>query len=370
MIEQFDELLKKFLKEGLGKEEGRLFATLFKNPECQLYLASKIDQELLDEQSPVEADEVIGKKVLQLLKDKIRENDEPDQEEGYAEVISMRSERRKLYRFAAVAASVVFVAVSVFLWKNRTENPDISKKTVSNYSLTGEHHEINTTGRDKKIQLSDNSLVILANNSELVYNEPFRNNRTIHLTGKAYFKVFKDKTSPFTVISGEISTTALGTEFTVTAFKSNSNVVVRLYEGKVVVRPVNKLDSKIKSEVYLLPGEEFVYGRDGVAKNKGYKKGALPIQVLSEEKFLDDPSLPENEKGSWYMFNDQSLGSVLDQLAALYNVQIVYNKKDIEQIYFTGKYERTESLDAILKRICAINNLNIIKKDAAYLISR
>lgn len=370
MIEQFDELLSKHLKKGLGEKEVQLFTTLLKDPECQLYLASKIDQELLDEQLLVEADEAIGGKMLQFLKNKIRESDKSEQEEAYAEVISIGFKRKKLFRFIAVAASVILVVVSVALWREKSENQGIAKKNESNYLLLREHHELNSTGQDKKIQLSDGSLVILANNSELVYNEPFRNTRTIHLTGKAYFKVFKDKTRPFAVISGKISTTALGTEFTVTAFKNDSNVVVRLYEGKVVVRPVNKIDSKMKKEVYLLPGEEFVYGSDGVAKNKGYKKGALPIQMLNEEKFLDDPSLPENEKGSWYMFNDQPLASVIDQLAALYNVRIFYKEKDIQKIYFTGKYERTESLDVILNRIAVINDLKVIKKDSAYLISK
>jgi len=289
-----------------------------------------------------------------------------------AEVVEMKWYKRKAVRSIAVAASIILViGLTIVLFTNNKPVRQPDTAVTGNDTISLVHHEVNTTGKEKRIELSDGSLILLANNSEVIYRQPFDEmSREIRLIGKAYFKVAKDTTRPFSVISGEISTTALGTEFTVTAFKESKQIVVRLYEGRVVIKPLDKLNKKMKKEVYLLPGQEFVYGSNNVVKNKVYKKNSLPEQVLNEEKFLDDPSIPENEKGSWYMFNNQQLASVIDQLSALYNVKIDYDRKDVQNVYFTGKYERTESLEIILKRIGVINNLKIIKTDTAFLIGK
>lgn len=368
MIENFDELISKHVSGKLSEEERLSLATLLKNPECQLFLASKIDGDLPEVQLFADVDEMIGDQILRELKIKIQESKLAEKEVSYENVIPINSDKKKIYRVIAVAASVTLIIISVLFWNNGKEKAVV--KSNEPLQLRGEQHEVNHTGNEKRIQLSDSSLVILADNSELVYNEPFRDNRSIRLTGKAYFKVFKDQAHPFTVISGEISTTALGTEFTITAYKDTKQIVVRLYEGKVVVKPLDMASTKMKKEVYLLPGQQFVYGKDNASRNKSYKKGSLPEQVMNEEKFLDDPNIPENEKGSWYMFNNQLLSQTLDQLSALYNVRIVYNKEDVSNVYFTGKYERSESLETILKRIGTINNLKVVKNDTAFIITK
>jgi hypothetical protein len=231
-------------------------------------------------------------------------------------------------------------------------------------------HEVNTTGKEKRIQLTDGSLVVLANNSEVTYREPFSNIRDITLSGKAFFKVVHDQTKPFTVTSGDISTMDMGTEFTVTAFRNKSHIIVRLYEGKVVIRPVDKTNKRMKQDVYLLPGQEFVYGSQPAINKFRINRNAAPEQVLQQEQAGDNPSLPEISDKPYFMFNNQMLGDVFDDLAALYNVKILYNKKDVQKIYFTRKYDRTDSLENILEEIGTIHHLTITKKENAYIISR
>ncbi|WP_188133946.1 FecR domain-containing protein [Chitinophaga sp. CF418] len=275
----------------------------------------------------------------------------------------------------AIAASVLLVIGLgwKFFINNKRDVPvaqHTEKKTDSLAFVV--RHEVNTTGREKRIQLADGSLIILANNSEIAYREPFTEKRDITLIGKAYFKVAHDKRRPFTVISGDISTTAVGTEFTVTAFGSSKKVVVRLYEGKVVVKPVDKLNKKMKGDVYLLPGQLFVYDSQAAGKVKSFKlnRNVAPEQIINEELSHDEPSLPENTGGSWYQFNNQLLAEVFDQLSQIFNVPIVYDKKDIQNIYFTAKYNRTDSLENILKEIAILHNLSVTKKDNAFIISK
>ena len=85
------------------------------------------------------------------------------------------------------------------------------------------------------------------------------------------------------VRSGEISTTALGTEFSVTAFEGTDSIIVRLYEGKVVVKAADRAVSTMKKEVYLLPGQEFVYGgQTGTIRSFKLKQTAAPEQLINE----------------------------------------------------------------------------------------
>ena len=280
----------------------------------------------------------------------------------------------RLLRFVAVAASVIFVIGLgwKFFSTNKMETPVAMNTEKRTDQVLVVRHEVNATGKEKRIQISDGSLIVLADKSEITYQEPFTNRRDITLLGKAYFKVAKDKSRPFTVISGDISTTALGTEFTVTAFKSENRIVVRLYEGKVVVKPLQKKNSKLKNDVYLLPGQQFIYSNETTTNVKTFKvdEDESPEEVLNHEIERDNPYVPQNAPGSWYMFNNQSVEQVLDQLGDLYEVRIIYDKKDVENIYFTGKYNRSVSVELILNQIGTLNNLTVTRKDNTFIISK
>ncbi|MGZ3819363.1 MAG: FecR family protein [Mucilaginibacter sp.] len=303
-------------------------------------------------------------------------NEQEQFEDEYLEDVRA-PQKSKLYRVlitTAIAASVTLMIGLgwVFIGNNKEETSvgQNTKKMTDSLTFVVKH-EVNTTGKEKRIKLSDGSLIILANNSEVTYRQPFTDRRDITLSGKAFFKVAKDKARPFTVVSSDISTTALGTEFTITAFEKSKNIIVRLYEGKVVVRAVKKANKTMKDDVYLLPGQELVYSNQtgtivGAIKLKDKN---TPEKIMQEELARDNPLIPTND-GSWFMFNNQTLDQVLDQLAALYNVEIVYSKKDVQNIYIISKYNKSEPLETILKEISIPNKLTVTKKDAAFIISR
>lgn len=274
-------------------------------------------------------------------------------------------------KWVAVAASVIMIIGLSWVLFNKKDQEvaqqPVKKTDSAAYTV---RHQLNNTGADRKIALPDGSLVILANNSIITYKEPFGAAREILLSGKAHFKVAKDKSRPFIVSSGDISTTALGTEFTVTAFEQSKQISVRLYEGKVVIKPVNKQNLKMKQDVYLVPGQEFIYGSNGILV-RSFK----PKEVAAKAKPTDDVqpdslSIPEDLSAPYFMFNNQSLDQVFDNLSALYNVKIVYQKKDVQNIAFTGKYEQTKSLESILELIGKLNKLTITKTDSAYIVSK
>jgi transmembrane sensor len=294
------------------------------------------------------------------------------------EIPRTRSVLYKSIITTAVAASLLIIVgfISGFFNSDKRCSPGISQATKQKSESPSVfiRYEKNTSGKLKQILLGDGTEITLSSNSELSYQEPFApNRREITLTGKAYFKVAEDKARPFTVFSGDLSTTVLGTKFTVTAFRKAQTIVVRLFEGKVVVKPVSQNRKKPGKDFYLSPGEELIYNtlsstaklRKFVAKQK---KTVRPDSLTDIAK--DVPLIPLNEKGSWFMFNNQSLDLVLDQLANLYDVKIVYSKADVKRKYFIGKFEKSESVENVLNQIAALNNLKVQKKADKFILSK
>lgn len=305
---------------------------------------------------------------------------DPDISRRLFENIQQQTTRKagRLKIMLRVAAAAVVLLLVGLGWRYlNTDNRELpiiaaTPATKENIAAVITRHETNYTGKNKTIQLEDGSLIILSNNSEIVYQLPFISARNISVTGKAFFKVAKDKTKPFIVTSGAITTTALGTQFTVAAHKGSGHVIVRLYEGKVVVKPVNKANRYLKEDVYLLPGQEFIYGEQALAKKQSFKltKATAPEQIMTQETAMDNPSVPQNLKGSWFQFNNRPVSEVLDQLAEIYKVKIVYDKKDVQNIYFIGKYNSSDSVETILKRIGKLNHLTIAKNDSGFIINK
>jgi transmembrane sensor len=381
---QYDELLVKYLADDLNTEEKAFVETwIHTNEQNRIYfeelqsawnltvLKNTLEKVNVNEEWNHFRQTITptSTKVIPLHQEHEKNRDDEKEPEQQRKSLVFRILVR-----TAIAASVLFVIGLgwIFFFNNKAETPVVQHTQEKKDSvLFVVHHEVNTTGKQKRIQLPDGSLIVLADNGEISYREPFTNRRDITLIGKAFFKVAHDKERPFTVFSGAISTTALGTEFTVTALEKANQIIVRLYEGKVVVKAVDKGDRKLKKDVYLLPGQAFVYGSQTDAKVKKFKaNNTSPEAIINNELSSDHPSLPQDIKGSWYMFNNQSLADVFDQLSAIYKVKIAYEKKDIENIYFTGKYNQSDSLESILKDIAILHSLTITKKDNEVIVSK
>ena len=70
------------------------------------------------------------------------------------------------------------------------------------------------------------------------------------------------------------------------------------------------------------------------------------------------------------MFNNQSLPQIFDQLEKMFNVEIGYDRKDIEKLYFIGKFDKTDSVEYILGCITTINDLTLSKQGNKFLIHK
>lgn len=270
------------------------------------------------------------------------------------------------------AACMGAIVATTLMWLNyRKPLPELAKENNAKTTVPVLiRHIENTRDRDTAVLLPDGSGVVLSGHSALTFSEPFVNRRELSLTGKAEFNVVTDKVHPFRVVSRAVSTVVLGTRFRVTAYKKSSQIKVRLYEGKVMVQPVNRLDKKMPADFRLQPGQEFIYSNNAMAYVRNSGSRAEGAEHDATEVAGRGLTVPGSNSEAWNLFNNQPLGLVFDQLSELYNVKIIYNKQDVKRKYFVGRFNKSDSLDIILKYITTANKLYFDKKENGYYIYR
>ena len=270
----------------------------------------------------------------------------------------------KLVTRLAVAACVILLAGigwRVLLDRQiEGDAPALAKKISQADSF---QYARNVTDEKMAIAMKDGSLIELYPASEVRFREKTKSRREIYLRGKAYFKVVPDINTPFVVYSNEIETTVLGTSFTVTSFETDNTIKVGLHTGKVLVRSrsADNMPVKLSGGMDLSPGELLVYDRK-----------SRVVKILSPGRRPDSRTNKPNGTGlpEWYMFSGQSLEQVFDQLSVYYSVEIGYSPADVRNRYFTGRYEKGDSLDTILQDIALLNRLSIINQNGRYVVKK
>lgn len=231
------------------------------------------------------------------------------------------------------------------------ENLHAEVKTVVNWKSV-----VNYTEQDQLLTLPDNSTVKIYPGGELRYTVPFvQHNREIYLKGKGFFEVTKDKKHPFIVYAKGVSTTALGTSFTITALEKNKLVKVQLHTGKVWVKNVDSTNHIKPFSEILKPGDELVY-------NTLLNKVKLMDAKLPLSKQKDSPAILN--------FTQAPLADVFASLEQHYQVKIIYNPADVAEMSFTGSLKLTQPIVTILEEITELNKLSQTKTTKGYLISK
>ncbi|WP_436486811.1 FecR family protein [Chitinophaga sp. ARDCPP14] len=252
-------------------------------------------------------------------------------------------------RWYAAAAAVVLIISGGLLWtilRPLPINKTMAVKPVQTNTAPAAtlRTVMNNTRKTMPLQLSDGSMVELAPESEVKYQEPFTGNRRdVYLKGQALFRVTGNKEQPFTVYAGQLGTTALGTVFKITAWDRKAITQVQLISGKVVVKPDHA------AGVYLRPGQALRYDRQKmlVTVNDVIKKDKIPSRINEIITFSNEP-----------------LTGVFRQMSEKYHVSIQYTASSLTGMNFTGTFDSSkETLKEFLTTIGTLNNLTINQKD-------
>jgi len=215
----------------------------------------------------------------------------------------------------------------------------------------------NTSGKTETIVLPDGSHVKLFANSALRYTDSFGIVcRASWLEGEAIFTVEKDKGHPFTVYSGGLATTALGTSFGVRAPAAADMITVKLFTGRVVVRSAPPFRYRGK-DVYLSPGEQVLFDHHSLLARVSR---FVPQSGNATGKEADPQGL---------VFNNSPLKIVFTRLSLQYHTTISYKYSDIAGMNFTGSMS-TDSLPDFLRLLATMNDLDIQEQPTGYIIAR
>ncbi len=200
--------------------------------------------------------------------------------------VTYDSKRWKVWAML-VAAVLVLCAVPIFITMAYSveiaQREEVSMKRI-----------YNPMGRKSVIRLPDGSTVNLNAGSELTFPTEFTDSlRIVELSGEAFFDVAKDDSKPFVVLSGELQTRVLGTQFNVAAYKDDQQIDIALVEGKVKVRAQSFIASEGVKIIY--PGQLLAYDREHHTYRKkfferddliAWKEGVLVLDNLGFDDFL------------------------------------------------------------------------------------
>lgn len=248
--------------------------------------------------------------------------------------------RRLWWRRIAVA-SVLLVAAGA-LW--------IYVALLKRSSIPVREHVLTTLpGKQRFKRLPDGTLIWLSPASTLHCTERLDNGAmNLRLEGEAFFEVQQDAARPFTIVTGALTTTVLGTSFSIQAYRDQPAVGVTVVTGKVAVK-------ETKEAIAVSPHQRAVF-------NKQTKAISISDHVDTEQLLLRREGILK--------YKGAPLQEVISTLGNYYNVRINIEGPTDDCFYF-GDFDIQKGLDKALQQLCLTLNATLVKKDATtYIIKK
>lgn len=251
--------------------------------------------------------------------------------------------RRQAYSLLKIAASVAVIlcsAVTLYLLCNNIID---NKERIADNIYWFEVE----SGQKGSIRLSDGTLVYLNAASKISFAGDYNSeNRVVNLQGEAYFDVAKNPNKKFIVSCNGIDIEALGTEFNVKAYPTDSIITTTLAEGKVKV-------SSNEQSVTLLPNDVATYNM---------KRHTIKSSTVA------DISIANFWRTGQLVFEGESLASIAQTIERMYGVKININDVRLKNMKFTGTIQNN-SLNNIMHVISISYPLTYTISDSIITIS-
>lgn len=187
---------------------------------------------------------------------------------------------------------------------------------------------------ERRITLPDGSVVTLTPHSYLRYAHPFgRTDRTVALTGQAFFNVTRNPKKPFFVYTDAVVTRVLGTSFTVrNRVGQPATVIVRTGRVSVYSRRTFKSDGKMAKGLVLTPNQQAtIRSGDGLLARSLVDK---PLPLPGEATLAID-------------FENRPISEVIDALIKMYGVPIDYDHERLSRCSVTVKLVKEPLFDQL-----------------------
>ncbi|HVW94367.1 MAG TPA: FecR domain-containing protein [Mucilaginibacter sp.] len=176
--------------------------------------------------------------------------------------------------------------------------------------------------------LADGTKVMLNAASSITFPTAFPGKeRLVTVTGEATFLVAHDATKPFKIQVAGQTVEDIGTEFDINAYSDEPVVKVVLASGKVRI-------AKNGHEAFLNPGQE-----------------AITFSNNSEIKIKTaDLDAAFAWRNGMFLYDNESLESIMRQIARWYDVDVVYDGADKNKL-FGGGISRYKNVSQVLRKL-------------------
>ena len=262
-----------------------------------------------------------------------------------------------LQKWVAAASILLILGVGLFYhyYISPSVNSAYSKLTSQSSNTLVEI--INTSSTELSVKLPDGSEARLKPNSRLSYNKTFDGKlREVYLAGEAFFEVKKNPQKPFMVYANGLVTKVLGTSFSVKAFETDKEVIVKVTAGKVSVYTQNtslNQDPEING-VVLTPNQKIIFGKDDERFTRTLVE--KPIVIIT------------NKELQQFSFNDAPIEQIFLALENAYGVKIIFDRDVLINCHLTTSLSN-ENLFEKLDIICAGIEANYKVVDAQIIIT-
>ena len=186
-------------------------------------------------------------------------------------------------------------------------------------------------GGQYRLMLPDGSRVWLNAVSSIRFPTAFTGKeRTVEITGEAYFEIAKDLSRPFRVLvrphsgNGVMEVAVLGTHFNINAYKDEPAIKTTLLEGSVKV-------SMSTSLTITKPGQQAQLNNSEI------------IKVINDADVAEAVAWKDGR----FEFNDADLKTIMRQVMRWYDVDVEY-QGNLPDRYFTANISRNKTLSGVL----------------------
>lgn len=227
-----------------------------------------------------------------------------------------------------IAASILIVSAVAFWLIN-----DRLISVSNNYA----YEDLSSgVGKRKVLEMPDGSRITLNSGSRIRIGKNFSKERKVEIVdGEVFFEVKHDRSRPFIISSGKMTTCVLGTSFNISAYSALSTMSVQVTSGKVSVSREGQIRVVERDQ-------QCIYDKEGHslkvqsfnAEQLGWRKGKLSLNdvtfadmaVLMEKNFgVKIRAGSEGIKKNRYT-TELSTGmrpeKAVDVLAAIHNLKI------------------------------------------------
>ncbi len=245
-------------------------------------------------------------------------------------VVGLNTKKSSSRWIGWAAAAAIALAVGFWFTAQSTVAPTDLLSTNTKYQ------------EQKTVTLADGTKVWLNGNSELRYPANFTGKqRTVALTGEAFFEVTRNPNQPFIITTNKSKVTVLGTSFNVRAITAENETEVFVKTGKVRFENSNG-DQKVE----LTPSEKGVYN---AADN------------TIRESVEEDMNEIAWQSGR-LVFKDTPLKEVIADLNKQFAVDIKLSNASLNTCVYSSIEKTTDGITVILQAIVDAFEMEEVKE--------